>query len=153
MKRHKALQSLSQEHHHALIISQLIKFGSPKFKGLPITITGKKSHTVKFFRENLISHFRKEEGILFPLLRGKSTDIENLVKELVSQHKEIHSLVEQLKISVKPEIELDTIGKLLEVHIRKEERELFQMIQEILSEGELIKLGSELGEGAFGCNI
>jgi iron-sulfur cluster repair protein YtfE (RIC family) len=153
MKRHKALQSLSQEHHHGLILSQLIKIGSPKFKGLPATIAGKKLHTIKFFEENLITHFKKEEEVLFPLLRAKSTDIENLVNELASQHKEIHSLFEKLKISVKFENELDAIGKLLEVHIRKEERELFQMTQEILSADELIKLESELGKEAFGCII
>ena len=35
----------------------------------------------------------------------------------------------------------------------KEERELFQMIQEILSEEELAKLEVDLGDASFECKI
>lgn len=153
MKRHKALQSLSQEHHHGLLLAQLIKAGSPEYKGLPSTTVDKKLYTIKFFEENLIPHFKKEEEVLFPLTRKKNSNVENLVTELIKQHKEIDLLINKLKDSSQPEDELDELGKLLEAHIRKEERELFQMIQEILSKTELIKLESDLGETLFGCKI
>lgn len=153
MKRHKALQSLSQEHHHGLLLAQLIKAGSPEYKGLPSTTADKKLYTIKFFEENLIPHFIKEEEVLFPLTRKKNSNVENLVTELIKQHKEIDLLINKLKDSSQPEDELDELGKLLEAHIRKEERELFQMIQEILSKTELIKLEADLGETLFGCKI
>jgi iron-sulfur cluster repair protein YtfE (RIC family) len=143
MKRHKALQSLSQEHHHGLLLAQLIKKGSPKYKGLPNTNADKKPYTINFFEQNLIPHFKKEEEILFPLSINKNPDIENLVKGLIKQHKEIYVLIDKLKISLEPKNELDELGKLLEVHIRKEERELFQMIQDVFSVDEFEKLELE----------
>jgi hypothetical protein len=123
MKRHKALQSLSQEHHHGLLLAQLIKAGSPEYKGLARTTTDKKLYTINFFKENLIPHFKKEEEILFPLAKKKNPIIENLIDKLIEQHKEIYLLIDKLKISSQPEYELDELGKLLEGHIRKEERE------------------------------
>ena len=153
MKRHKALQSLSQEHHHGLLLAQLIKKGSPEYKGLPSTNADKKLYTINFFVQNLIPHFKKEEEILFPLSIKKNPNIEKLVKELVEQHREIYVLIDKLKLSLEPENELDELGKLLETHIRKEERELFQMIQEVLSEDEFEKLENDLGEASNTCMI
>jgi iron-sulfur cluster repair protein YtfE (RIC family) len=151
MKRHKALQSLSHDHHHGLRLAQLIKKGSPEYKGLPSTTLDKKLYSIKFFEENLMPHFKKEEEILFPLSREKSTGAEKLINELIEEHKKIYSLIDKLKISTEPEVELNNLGKLLEAHIRKEEKELFQIIQEILTENELENLESELGREKFEC--
>ena len=151
MKRHKALKSLSQEHHHGLMLAQLIKVGSPEYKGLPRTMSEKKPYTIKFFEENLIPHFKKEEEILFPLSRKKNSNVEKQINELIEEHKKIGLLIDKLKISTKPEVELDHLGRLLDVHIRKEERELFQIIQEILTENELENLETELGKAKFEC--
>lgn len=153
MKRHKALYSLSHEHHNGLMLAQLVKANSPEYKGLPKTIEDKKHYAEKFFEENLIPHFKKEEDILFPLAKSKGDEIEKLVEELIQQHKKIYSLIEMLKSSAQPEIELDELGKLLESHIRKEERELFQMVQKILSEDELEKLEKDLGSSTNACLI
>jgi|SRR3972149_7917619 len=151
MKRHKALQSLSHEHYHGLRLAQLIKVGSPEYKGLPRTMSEKKLYTIKFFEENLIPHFKKEEEILFPLSRKKNSNVEKQINELIEEHKKIGLLIDKLKISTKPEVELDHLGRLLDVHIRKEERELFQIIQEILTENELENLETELGKAKFEC--
>ena len=151
MKRHKALQSLSHEHYHGLRLAQLIKVGSPEYKGLPRTMSEKKLYTIKFFEENLIPHFKKEEEILFPLSRKKNSNVEKQINELIEEHKKIGLLIDKLKISTKPEVELDHLGKLLDAHIRKEERELFQIIQEILTENELENLETELGKAKFEC--
>ena len=151
MKRHKALKSLSQEHHHGLMLAQLIKAEGPEFKGLPHTTADKKLFTIKFFEENLIPHFKKEEEVLFPLSRKKNSNVEKQIDELIEEHKKICLLIDKLKISTKPEVELDHLGKLLDAHIRKEERELFQIIQEILSEDELVKLEADLGDTSLGC--
>ena len=113
----------------------------------------KKLYTIKFFEENLIPHFKKEEEILFPLSRKKNSNVEKQIDELIEEHKKIGLLIDKLKISTKPEVELDHLGKLLDAHIRKEERELFQIIQEILSEDELVKLEADLGDTSLGCKI
>jgi hemerythrin-like domain-containing protein len=61
--------------------------------------------------------------------------------------------MDKLKLSSRPENELDELGRTLEVHIRKEERELFHMIQEVLSEDEFEKLKNKLGEQSNTCTI
>jgi len=144
MKRHKALRSLSQEHHRGLMLAQLIKTGSPKYKGLPCGLEAKKIYTIKFYDENLIPHFRKEEQVLFPLSRAKSMDLENIVRELINQHKKISLLIDMLKRTIEPNKVLDELGRLLQNHIRKEERELFEIIQKVFSKDELSKLETDL---------
>ena len=153
MRRHKALRSLSQEHHHGLMLAQLIKAGSPVYKGLPTTIIDKKLYTIKFFEEKLIPHFKKEEEVLFPLTINKNAVLKKLIIDLIDQHKEIYSLMNNLKNSSEPEIVLDELGKSLENHIRIEERELFQMVQEVLSEEELLRLESDIGNTSIECEI
>ncbi len=153
MKRHKALHSLSQEHHHGLMLAQLIKAGSPEYKGLPKTLEDKKSYTINFFKEDLVPHFQKEEDILFPASRGKTEEIDKQIDELIDQHKKIYSFIDKLEKSDSVQKDLDELGRLLEAHIRKEERKLFQMIQKELSAAELEKLENEIGKPSKSCNI
>jgi len=153
MKRHKALISLSHEHHHGLMLAQLIKSGSPEFPGLPATISGKVQYAVKFYEDNLIPHFKKEEEVLFHRSKSRSSEIDNLIGELTTEHKAIHSLVNELQKSSEPEIELNELGVLLEKHIRKEERELFQIIQDVFTENEMNKLEKDLGESTISCKV
>jgi hemerythrin-like domain-containing protein len=153
MKRHKALHSLSHEHHHGLMLAQLIKSGSPEYKGLPNTVAGKVQHAINFYEEHLIPHFKKEEEILFPSAKSKSSKIDNLIDELMHQHKTIYSLIDKLKSSSSPEAELNELGILLDNHIRKEERELFEIIQDILSENEMNKLEKDLGDSTVSCKV
>ncbi len=153
MKRHKALHSLSQEHHHGLMLAQLIKAGSPEYKDLPKTLEDKKSYTIKFFKDNLVPHFQKEEDILFPISKNKNENIDKQIDELIDQHKKIYSIIDKLEVSDSVQKDLDKLGKLLESHIRKEERELFQMVQEALSAADLEKLENELGKPSDICNI
>lgn len=153
MKRQKALHSLSHDHHQGLILAQLIKAGSPEYKGLPTTLEGKKEYTLKSFTEDLVPHFAKEEEVLFPLAKNKSQKIGDIVDELISQHKQIYSLIDRIKESDSIEGDLDELGKMLEMHIRKEERELFQEIQKFLTEDELTKLENDLGSSSASCKI
>ena len=153
MRRHKALRSLSQEHHNGLMLAQLIKAGSPEYKGLPTTILEKKLFAIKFFEENLVPHFKKEEEILFPQSKNKNPVIKKLIADLVDQHRKIISLVNNLKTLSEPETVLNELGVLLENHIRLEERELFQMIQVVLSEEELLKIEADIGDSSPGCKI
>ncbi|GMR25627.1 MAG: hypothetical protein BMS9Abin39_0938 [Ignavibacteria bacterium] len=137
MERHRALHSLSHDHHHGLILAQLIKKGSPHYKNLPDTTDGKKDYSIRFYNDELIKHFEDEEKILFPFVNGKSVEIDNLIEEIITEHKKIKQLVNQLDSDEDAENTLDELGSLLESHIRKEERNLFMKIQAILTEEEL----------------
>lgn len=144
LKRDKAFLILSHDHHHGLILSQVIKKGSPQYKNLPDTTEGKKDYAIRFYYDELIKHFEDEEKILFPVVNGKDVEIDNLFEEIVAEHKKIKQLINQLELGENVEDTMDELGYLLESHIRKEERNLFGKIQEILSEDELAALENQL---------
>ena len=146
IKRDKALHILSYDHHQGLILAQLIKKGSPQYKNLPNTTEGKKDYSIKFYYDELVKHFEDEEKILFPTVNGKDDEIDNLVEKKITEHKKIKQLVNQLESEEDIENALDELGNILESHIRKEERDLFMKIQEILTEDELTTVEKQLTE-------
>ena len=144
LKRDKALHILSHDHHHGLLLAQLIKKGSPKYKNMPDTTEGKKDYSIRFYKDELIKHFEDEEKILFPVVNGKDDEIDNLFDEIINEHKKIKQLFNQLELDKDVEDTMDELGHILESHIRKEERNLFGKIQEILTEDELTALENQL---------
>lgn len=136
MKRHKALILLSHDHHKGLLLAQLLKKDAPPYKGLPQDSVGKMNYAIEAFNSDLTIHFKDEEEILFPLLRDKSSELEKLIDELLDEHKVIEKGISSLKQSDELVKQLDEIGVILENHIRKEERILFQEAQSVLSENE-----------------
>ena len=144
LKRDKALHILSHDHHHGLLLAQLVKKGSPKYKNMPDTTAGKKDYSIRFYNDELIKHFEDEEKILFPVVNGKDDEIDNLFEEIITEHKQIKELINHLKSDENDENTLDELGHILESHIRKEERILFGKIQEVLTEDELTALENQL---------
>lgn len=144
IKRNKVLQPLSRDHHQGLILAQILKKGAPEYKGLPTTIKGKKEYTISFYNSELIKHFKKEEEILFPFASGKNKELDEQINDIINDHQEISVIVEQVKNLKSVEETLDKLGRLLEEHIRKEERKFFPAIEKILTEGELSELETKL---------
>lgn len=144
IKRHNALQPLSRNHHHGLILAQLIKKGAPVYKGLPTILKDKKDYLLSFYNSELRKHFKKEEEILFPLAKDKSPEVDIILNEIVVEHRIIEKLVNEIQKTTDLENVLDKLGWLLEKHIRKEERILFAAIEESLTEGELSELKTKL---------
>jgi iron-sulfur cluster repair protein YtfE (RIC family) len=137
MKRHIALQPLTRDHHQGLILAQMIKKGAPQYRGMPADPEGKTEYTLSFYKTDLSKHFKEEEEILFPFVKAKDESLDLLIDEIISEHRKIETLVNSLKTKNNSEQILDELGKLLESHIRKEERNLFTEIEKILSEDEL----------------
>lgn len=137
MKRHNALILLSHDHHHGLLLAQLLKKSAPAYKGLPSDTPGKINYAIDKFNSDLTIHFEDEEKILFPILKGKDREVDILIDELIEEHKKLREKIISLKDIPDPEDTMDEIGYLLETHIRKEERNLFQKAQQILVEEEL----------------
>ena len=146
IKRDKALHILSHDHHHGLILAQLIKKGSPQYKNLPNTTEGKKDYSIKFYYDELIKHFEDEENILFPVVSGKDDEIDNLIEKIITEHKKIKQLINRLESDEDVENTLDELGSILESHIRKEERDLFMKIQAILTKEKLTTVEKQLTE-------
>ena len=131
MKRHKSLIALSHDHHHGLLLAQLIKKGAPNYNGMPTDLLGKINYTKESWENELKLHFANEENILFPFVKNRDPEIDRLLIEIVAEHIKIKSLVEKLDNLNNIEETLNKLGIMLETHIRKEERQLFPLIESV----------------------
>lgn len=146
MKRHKALIPLSRDHHEALILSRLLQADAPEYKGLPTDAAGKADYASRFFEKELVEHFAEEETV-FNLSRNVSHDMDVLITELVEEHEKLAKWFNALPTSSDLSNDLDQLGRLLESHIRKEERVLFPMMQEQLNEAILDSISKLTARG------
>ena len=128
LKRHKALQPLSREHHHGLLLSWKIRAGFSK----NIAPERIKVYADWFFKTHLIPHFEMEETHVFSILEPTN----ELVKKAMADHKLLKRLFEDEHI----EIALSKIEKALDEHIRFEERILFPEIQKAATELQLLEV-------------
>lgn len=121
-RRDPSLIPLSHDHHHALVrvfeIRQALRGGED--------LSDQLHRTREFYRDHLIPHFRAEEEVVVPALRGATTQAEAFLERLSTEHRSLHAMAAGL--------DDDTAGfaafaDLLESHIRFEERELFPFYQ------------------------
>jgi iron-sulfur cluster repair protein YtfE (RIC family) len=115
------------------------------------------SYTEKFNRlkEALKLHTKIEEEYLYPVME-ELEETRGLVEEAYEEHETVDELLAQLSIMApQPNEFQELLVRLrgsLESHIRKEEDELFPMVEENLDREELDVLGSrmeELKRGAY----
>ena len=133
MKRHESLAPLSREHHAALLLAQLLKKNAAAYKGMPADTEGKILYAAGFYSSHLIPHFADEEKV-FEKLKGKSVHLDDAIKETIAEHVLLRKLFEEIANQQDPLTFNDTLGRSLEKHIRKEERELFPMIENAADE-------------------
>jgi len=131
IKRLTALQPISREHHHGLLLSWKIREGL-KRNIEPARI---KQYTDWFWKNHLQQHFEFEEKYIFPIL-GKAD-------KMVNRAKKEHGRLRRLFISPeRVEINLSLIEEELVAHIRFEERVLFNEIQKVANKEQLALLES-----------
>lgn len=125
IKRHEALAPFSRDHHNGLLLVWKIRQGLKK--------NIEPSRIVNYlefaFAGDLEPHFRDEEKWLFPLLENENPG--RLRAE--ADHSRMRGLLEKLREEARPEW-LSEFAQALEVHIRFEERELFNEIQSLPQE-------------------
>lgn len=127
LKRHKALQPLSREHHHGLLLAWKIRAGFKKnIKAQRIKI-----YADWFFKTHLIPHFETEETYIFPVLEQDN----EMVKKALADHRRIKRLFAETDDDAKT---LSIIEEELDKHIRFEERVLFPEIQKMATEAQLL---------------
>lgn len=124
MKRHAALQHLSRDHHKALKLARQACFASDSGHAI-----AEAAGTINaLFPEWLEELFRSEESGLLPALEAAGGG--ELVCQVLAQHAELRALNRQLET---PDgATLARFGKLLNDHVRFEERELFETAQALL---------------------
>ncbi|HEY9185860.1 MAG TPA: hemerythrin domain-containing protein [Salegentibacter sp.] len=129
IKRHKAIQPLSREHHQGLLLCWKIGKGFEK----DIEPERMMNYLAWFWENHLKLHFEIEEKYVFPVL-GENHE---LVEQALEEHEHLKYLF-QVKEGLADN--LKTVRRDLEAHIRFEERILFNEVQKIASEEDFQKL-------------
>jgi uncharacterized protein YfaA (DUF2138 family) len=140
MLRDKNLVPLSHQHQHALALCVRIERASP----IPAAdIAAWQKEVAEHFRAEIGIHFTAEEQVLFPAAR-RFKALVSLVEELQADHvwlRERFARAEARALSAK---DLLAFAQSLAAHIRKEERQLFERLQELMMREDLDTLGKNL---------
>jgi hemerythrin-like domain-containing protein len=139
MLRHPSLRPLSRQHHHALALCVLIRRG---LGGAQPDLGGLARRVLRDFEGGIRGHFDAEERILFPEAR-RVGDLEPLVERLLGEHRRLKRLVAALAAQPAAAA-LEEFATLLHSHVRVEENELFEQLQNRLDSGALARLGEAL---------
>jgi hypothetical protein len=135
VKRHPALEQLSRDHHQALVVAQRLKRASDA------TGTSARAGFVKYWEAEGRAHFREEEEILLPGCAGFVNPDEPIVAKVLTDHVRIRHFADTVQGVDRPGLDvLHDLGTQLEQHVRREERELFPLIEQSLPEAELDRL-------------
>ena len=137
LKRSKELSPLSHEHHDGLLFVWKLREGL-KNNIAPARL---KDFTIFYWQQHIKPHFYQEEQVL-----SKFIPIGNL---LVKQMHEEHALIRELILSLGDDASIETFTSLADViykHIRFEERQLFEWVEENLNKEQLQEIYNELEE-------
>lgn len=128
MKRHPALQSLSREHHPALVLAMACKRAIQP--GDMQAVRELNARVERVFAAELEPHFRLEEEALLPLLREAGQAA--LVERTLNEHVALRTLAGALR---SPDaVRLAQFGQALSDHVRFEEQTLFPAAEQVVPE-------------------
>jgi iron-sulfur cluster repair protein YtfE (RIC family) len=140
MLRNPNLIPLSHQHQRALALCVRIDRASPI---LAADLPAWQAELAQIFQSEIAIHFAAEETVLFPVARNFQ-ELAALVNDLLADHA---WLSEQFNCAISGNLTADEVKNLAErlsVHIRKEERQLFERLQKRMSAEELNALGKKL---------
>lgn len=103
--------------------------------------------TLAFFTRHLVPHFDAEERLLFPFLRAHVPATAPLLDALVADHRRFEALREAVAAAADDGARgpaLTAFADLLETHVRREERELFEAFPDGLPQDETQRLGDAI---------
>lgn len=133
MKRIYELTPLSKDHHQSLVLANRCKrLGSASDESAKCAL---REQIVAEFPARWERHFEIEELTLFSLGKRYPEQLGVLIEELEQEHEQLRALYLRLKEG--DNTQLSAFGELLGTHTRKEERQLFELVQEVFSEQEL----------------
>jgi hemerythrin-like domain-containing protein len=140
MLRDKNLIPLSRQHQHSLALCVRIDRASPVGDA---GLADWQAEIAQHFQSEISVHFTAEEKVLFPAAR-RFRELAPLVEELLIDHAVLREGFAKAGAGQMSATELPAFAQHMSAHIRKEERQLFERIQELMSQDELALLGRQL---------
>jgi len=140
MLRDKSLIPLSHQHQHALALCVRIDRAQP----IPASnLQDWQAEIEQHFEQEINIHFAAEEAVLFPAAR-RFPELTALVQELIAEHSRLRKCISLARSRSLSTQTLPEFGQQLSAHIRKEERQLFEPLQQLMTPSELAALGVQL---------
>jgi hemerythrin-like domain-containing protein len=156
MLRDPALIPLSHQHQHALALCVRIE-RAPRSTSQELLAW--QAEIVSLFEQEIRFHFHAEESVLFPAAE-RFSELRDLVHDLIHDHTELRAAVERAESGTMTAPDLKAFAERLAMHVRREERELFEAMQKLFSADELALLGAKVdndfrdgGMPAAACSI
>jgi len=140
MLRNKNLIPLSHQHQRALALCVRIDRAQPI---RDTDLDAWQAEIEQHFEQEIKIHFAAEEVELFPAAR-RFTELIPLVDGLVADHGALRELFKQAESRALSAEDLLAFAQQLSAHIRKEERLLFERMQQVMTAEELSLLGARL---------
>jgi hemerythrin-like domain-containing protein len=142
MLRDKSLIPLSRQHQHALALcvrlERAIQTGEVDVEAWQVEIQQQ-------FESEIGIHFAAEEKELFPAA-ARFSEMQPLVAELLDEHALLRDYFSRAAARSLDRRSLRNLGEKLTQHIRKEERQLFEGMQKVMSSQTLAALGTALDQ-------
>jgi len=142
MLRNKNLIPLSHQHQHALALCVRIERASP-IREADLGVW--QSEVAEHFQAEIAIHFNAEEQFLFPAA-CRFKELTPLVDALLADHAALRGNFKQAASARMSASDLSAFAARLSTHIRREERELFERLQTVMSSEDLALLGKQLDE-------
>jgi iron-sulfur cluster repair protein YtfE (RIC family) len=138
MLRDKSLVPLSRQHQHALALCVRIERASPIAEAdLPTW----RAEVRQNFELEIRMHLAAEEQVVFPAAR-EFGELGFLVEELIAEHEKLRQYFSRAQgLS---SADLTALSRELSGHIRREERQLFESMQRLMSAEALAELRARL---------
>jgi iron-sulfur cluster repair protein YtfE (RIC family) len=135
VQRSPALQPLSRDHHHALVVAQrLVRAEADAAQAF-----------LAFWRDEGRHHFVVEEEVLLPALDAVDGDEAPEVLRVLRDHAAIRRAAARLDAGGAADpAALRALGERLREHVRFEERVLFALLEARLDEAALAALGERV---------
>jgi hemerythrin-like domain-containing protein len=140
MLRNKSLIPLSHQHQRALALCVRIDRAQP----IPDRdLEAWQAEIEQHFRQEIGVHFSAEEQVLFPAARH-FCELIPLLDELIAEHAVLRESFSRGEARSMTSQSLPAFAQQLSAHIRKEERQLFERMQQLINPEELAVLGTKL---------
>jgi hemerythrin-like domain-containing protein len=126
VKRHRALQPLSRDHHVALVAAQRLR------RATDADADAARATFLEFWHEHGAKHFRVEEDVLLPAFAPYGDRADARVVQMLVEHVRIRAAAAAVARGEADLEALRALGAALAAHVRLEEREVFPLIEDCL---------------------
>jgi hemerythrin-like domain-containing protein len=146
MLRDKSLIPLSHQHQHALALCVRL---NRALQANEVDLEAWQAEIQVMFEEEIGIHFATEEKDIFPAAMS-FPDLVPVVEELQAEHRVLRDFFARAATRSLDDAHLSSFVEKLAQHIRKEERQLFEGLQQRMSARDLAELGKGVDEALQG---